>query len=72
MSTDDTELPLLQKPVLTVEEASRISSFGLSSLYRAIRQGDLPARKRGRRTIVLRAELDAWIDASQKTRTPRS
>lgn len=64
--TEDTELPLLQKPVLTVEEACRISTVGMTTLYRAIRAGQLVARKLGGRTIVMRSDLDRWIATSQE------
>jgi excisionase family DNA binding protein len=70
--TDDNELPLNQKPVLTLEEACRISTFGMTTLYRAIRAKQLVARKMGKRTIVLRSDLDTWIATFEEKPAPRA
>jgi excisionase family DNA binding protein len=61
-------LPLLDKVVLTVAEACAISGFRQMTIYDAIADGSLPARKRpgGRRFIVLRKDLDAWLEAMPK------
>jgi predicted DNA-binding transcriptional regulator AlpA len=42
-----------------------IESYGLcrSTIYKAIGTGALRARKLGRRTVVLDADLRAWLDA---------
>jgi hypothetical protein len=37
------------------------TGLGRSSLYAAIKSGQLAARKAGRRTIVLRADLDDFL-----------
>lgn len=47
----------------SVEEASVASVLGRSTLYRAISSGDLIARKNGRRTVILREELQAYLRA---------
>jgi hypothetical protein len=51
----------------TIEDASRISSCGRTSLYEEIKSGKLKARKRGRRTIILDEDLRRWL-ASLPTR----
>lgn len=46
-----------------VAEAAVVAAIGRSSLYAAIRRGELTARKAGRRTVVLATDLAAWLEA---------
>lgn len=48
---------------LTVNEALERAPFGKNSLYLAINSGALPARKFGRRTIILEEDLENYIRA---------
>ena len=46
---------------VSIAEAVRLTGIGRSSLYEAIRRGDLPIRKSGRRTLLLMEDLRQWL-----------
>lgn len=46
---------------LTIQEACVESGIGRTSLYAAINEGLLPAKKFGRKTIILRQDLEAFL-----------
>ena len=47
----------LQREGLSVAEACHVAGFGRNKLYEAMQSGALPARKLGRRVIILRDDL---------------
>jgi hypothetical protein len=53
----------------SVRAVCTITSLGRTSVYAAIKRGDLVARKRGRRTLVLARDLQAFLDCLPSTRT---
>jgi excisionase family DNA binding protein len=52
----------VEQLALTIPEACAAARVGRTVLYMAIASGALPARKRGRRTLVLPADLKEWVE----------
>lgn len=46
----------------TIIEASKISKVGRSKLYVAVADGSLRARKLGKKTLILPADLERWLE----------
>jgi excisionase family DNA binding protein len=46
---------------LSVKEACKYISLGRTSFYKLVKSGQIPARKCGRRTIVLLSEFEQAI-----------
>jgi excisionase family DNA binding protein len=47
----------------SIDDVCKITATGRTAVFEAIRNGALRARKNGRRTLVLAADLRAWLDA---------
>lgn len=52
----------MEKLGLTVPEAAALCSLGQTSIYKAIREGRLRIRKYGTRTIIMRADLESFLE----------
>lgn len=51
----------MQTPLaITIPEAVRLSGCSRTALYEAMKRG-LPARKAGRRTLIMLADLEAYL-----------
>lgn len=48
---------------LKISEACAVARIGRTSLYHAIRTGQLPARKRGKSTLILTRDLRRWLES---------
>ena len=56
------EAGLIDRQVYSITEASKLLGLGRSSAYSMAAAGELPGVKRlGRRFVVLRSVLDAWL-----------
>jgi excisionase family DNA binding protein len=47
---------------LSVHDVARLTGLGRTTIYAAINVGDLVARKSGRRTIILTADLEVFLN----------
>ncbi|MGK2955197.1 MAG: helix-turn-helix domain-containing protein [Solirubrobacterales bacterium] len=61
---------LKARPVVTVAEASELTTLSQSGIRRAIRNGGVPARKIGRRVLIDTCGLLAWVGVEAEA--PRS
>jgi excisionase family DNA binding protein len=46
----------------SIAEACARSGIGRTAMYELINTGQLPARKRGRRTLILADDLQRWLE----------
>ena len=60
----------IERQTLTVEEAARLLGISRSSAYEAVRRGELPTVKIGRRYVVPRVALERLLDQSGRTVLP--
>lgn len=53
----------MQQPLAyTIAEACALSRTGRTTLYAAIRRGELVARKLGKKTLIIDGELRRWVE----------
>ncbi|MBR0900986.1 helix-turn-helix domain-containing protein [Bradyrhizobium tropiciagri] len=53
---------LPEKLAFTIQEAVKAAGIGQTSLYKAIRDKQLTARKYGTRTIITRSDLQSFLN----------
>jgi excisionase family DNA binding protein len=56
-----TNLSEPHRATLTVEEAAALLGISRTTAYESVRRGEIPARRFGRRVVVLRHELERLI-----------
>lgn len=49
-------------PVLTIKEACQLARCGKNTIYSALQAGALAGRKLGKKTLIMRVELIAWLE----------
>ena len=57
------------KLAYSIDETSQISNTGRTAIYDAINRGELVARKRGTRTLILSEDLKVWLERLPKLKT---
>lgn len=55
--------PSPQTLTFTIDEACEIARISRGTLYKAMRSGALLGRKLGTKTIILRTDLQLWLEA---------
>ena len=58
-------LAVFQRATITVEEAARILGISRGSAYEAVRRGDIPTIRIGKRLIVPVAALERMLSVGQ-------
>ncbi len=61
--TESQHVGIADKLVFSIPETCEISGSGKTKIYAEIRDGRLVARKMGDKTVILRRDLLAWLDA---------
>lgn len=52
----------MQTPIaVTIPDAVRVTGMSRTSIYEALKRGDLSARKAGRRTLISFADLQTYL-----------
>lgn len=52
----------MQSPIaVTIPDAVKATGMSRTSIYEALKRGDLKARKAGRRTLISFADLEAYL-----------
>ncbi len=60
----------MQNPIaVTIPDAVRVSGMSRTSIYEALKRGDITARKAGRRTLISFADLEAYLASLPEYRT---
>lgn len=53
----------MTKLAYTIDEAVEAGAGGRTKIYEAIKAGELKARKRGKRTVILAADLSRYLES---------
>ncbi len=58
----DGAFPQMAPLAYPIGDAERAAGVGKTTLFEAIRKGELPARKLGKKTLILATDLHAWLE----------
>jgi excisionase family DNA binding protein len=62
MANDMTDNPMVPM-ALKISEACVASRCGRTTIYEAIKRGELRALKRGKSTLILESDLRRWLES---------
>lgn len=51
----------MEPMAFSIEQVQKLSGLGRTKLYEILRAGALPAKKLGKRTLILRSDLEAFL-----------
>lgn len=51
----------MNKMAFSIDEAAKLCGLGRTKIYEAINLGDLKAKKYGKRTVILKADLEEFL-----------
>lgn len=52
-----------ESKLVSINDAARMLGIGRSTLYLILKDGQLPARKLGKRTLILRSDIESFVEA---------
>jgi len=59
---------VVDSPYMTVEECSAYVRLALSTIYKKVNRGEIPARKHGGKLLFHKGDIDAW--SLEKSKLP--
>jgi excisionase family DNA binding protein len=62
----------MDKITYSIDEVLGISGLGRTKIYELLKSGELPARKLGKRTLILGADLNAFLTGLQSYPTQQN
>ncbi len=68
--TDYTTVPA-DRLAVGIMDAARLAGVGRSTIQQSINTGQLKARKAGRRTLILKDDLQAWLNSFPPSKLPK-
>ncbi len=57
------EVNVQEGAALSITEACSVARMGRTRLYELLRTGELIGRKNGKRTLILRSDLQRWLES---------
>jgi excisionase family DNA binding protein len=65
-------MPQVASQIFSLQDLSAYLKIAPSSLYKLVRQGDIPGRKVGKKWRFHRAAIDKWLQGNQVKAQRRS
>lgn len=56
-------LKMSQNEVFSVKQTQKIIGFGKTKIYQLLNSGELPAKKAGRKTLILKRDIDKFLES---------